>query len=106
MMSDTLTEAEMREALFGGSIETPAKSGKRDPQPASVPKHPSRATAHRSLSPKLRVTLHVTKIDEGPVEVFVHMADTLSTLVAEVEAKAAAKKKKFRYFELISVESA
>jgi len=52
----------------------------------------------------LRVTLRVTKIYEGPEEVFVYDANTLSSLVAEGEAKAAAKKKKFRYFQVISIE--
>ena len=53
---------------------------------------------------RLRVTLRVTKIYEGPEEVFVYDANTLSSLVAEGEAKAAAKKKKFRYFQVISIE--
>lgn len=105
VMSETLTEEEMRQALLGGLINTPAESGNREPRPVSMPHQPKRAVAHKSLSPKLRVTLHVTKIYEGPVEIFVHTANTLSTLLAETEAKAAAKKKNFRYFELISVES-
>jgi hypothetical protein len=35
---------------------------------------------------------------------FVYEGDTLSTLTAEIEAKAAAKKKKFKYFEVVSVK--
>jgi hypothetical protein len=49
--------------------------------------------------------MHVAKEFEGEEEVFVHDANTLSTLIAEdeAEAKAAAKKKKYRYFNVISV---
>jgi hypothetical protein len=42
---------------------------------------------------------------DGEVEVFVHDSSSLSKLVAEQEAKAAAKNKKYKYLELISVES-
>ncbi len=41
---------------------------------------------------------------EGPEEVFVHDADTLSTLMAETEAKAAARKAKFRFFDVVSIK--
>lgn len=47
--------------------------------------------------------MHVAKEFEGEEDVFVHDANTLSTLIAEAEAKAAAKKKKYRYFNLISL---
>lgn len=104
-MSEILTEEEMRKALFGNVIQSPNVSIERSPEPASMPALPKRASTSKRLSPKLRVTLHVTKTYEGPQEAFVHDANTLSTLVAEAEAKAAAKKKKFRYFELVSVES-
>lgn len=104
-MSDILTEEEMRKALFGSVIPSPNVSIERSPEPASMPALPKRASTSKRLSPKLRVTLHVTKTYEGPQEAFVDDANTLSTLVAEAEAKAAAKKKKFRYFELVSVES-
>jgi hypothetical protein len=50
------------------------------------------------------VTLRVSKEFEGKTELFIHEADTLSTLTAEIEAKAAAKLKKFKYFEVISVK--
>jgi hypothetical protein len=60
------------------------------------------AAKSRSSSPKVRVTLHVTKGFEGDVEVFIE-SSTLSTLLAEQEAKQAAKKKKFKYIEVISV---
>jgi hypothetical protein len=42
---------------------------------------------------------------DGEVEIFVHDSSSLSKLVVEQEAKAAAKKKKYKYLELVSVES-
>lgn len=53
---------------------------------------------------KVRWVLLVTKDIEGDVEVFIYDANTLSTLVAEQEAKNEAKKKKFRYFDVVSVK--
>jgi hypothetical protein len=50
------------------------------------------------------VTLRVSKEFEGKVEVFTYDANTLSTFVAEQEAKSEAKKKKFRYFDVVSVK--
>lgn len=105
MMIENLTEEEMRLALFGGAIQTPSKLADTDPQPATMHSRPKKAAPSKPLSPRLRVTLHVTKTFEGPMEAFVHDANTLSTLVAETEAKAAAKQKKFRYFDVISIES-
>ena len=52
-----------------------------------------------------RNVLHVTKEFEGDVEAFIYDANTLSTLVAEQEAKNEARKKKFRYFEVLSIKS-
>ncbi len=48
--------------------------------------------------------LHATKVFEGEIEELVYDANTLSTFTAEQEAKAAAKKKKFRYFEVVSIK--
>ncbi|VVO98043.1 hypothetical protein PS903_02638 [Pseudomonas fluorescens] len=70
------------------------------PSPATRPK---KTTGYHAS--KLRVTLHVSKVYDGEVEVFVHDSSSLSKLVAEQEAKAAAKNKKYKYLELISVES-
>lgn len=102
-MNETLSEAEMRRALFGNDVPSA-----RDHAEAHVlaklspaPK-PSRS---KPLSSRLRDTLRVTKIFEGPEEIFVHDANTLSSLVAESEAKAEAKRKKFRYFELVSIQA-
>ncbi|MEB0039800.1 MULTISPECIES: hypothetical protein [unclassified Pseudomonas] len=106
-MSAEVSEEEMREALFGPS-NTP------DPEPPAVipepeivikPKpSPKARSVSKPLSPKLRVTLHVTNEFEGEEEVFIYDANTLSTFVAEQEAKNEAKKKKFKYFEVISVK--
>lgn len=98
-MNENLSEAEMRAALFG-SAGAPADEPIRQPSTVLQAAKPSRA---KRLSSRLRVILHVTKEFEGPEEVFTHDADTLSTLIAEAEAKAAAKKKKYRYFNVISV---
>ncbi|WP_297845454.1 hypothetical protein [Pseudomonas sp.] len=109
-MSAELSEEEMREALFGPSSQPDPVPPVQIPEPEVVikPLAPKAATKPRSvskpLSPKLRVTLHVTTEFEGPEEVFIYDANTLSTFVAEQEAKNEAKKKKFRYFEVISVK--
>lgn len=104
-MKENWSEEEMRQALFGPQANQP------DPpkapelpttsvhQPVSKPRKPT-----KSLSPKLRVTMRVTKGFEGEAEVFIHDANTLSTFAAEQEAKTEAKKKKFKYFEVISIK--
>jgi len=109
-MSAELSEEEMREALFGPSSQPEPEPPVQIAEPEVVikPLAPKAATKPRSvskpLSPKLRVTLHVTAEFEGEEEVFIYDANTLSTFVAEQEAKNEAKKKKFRYFEVISVK--
>ncbi|WP_095194386.1 hypothetical protein [Pseudomonas sp. Irchel 3A7] len=113
-MSLELTEEEMRRALFGGACtKSPSSTAQGQVAPAvrsEVKTLPAEPTAglprkrSKPLSPKLRVTLHVTKEFEGGTEVFVHEASTLSTLLAEQEAKKAAQKKRYKYFDLISIE--
>lgn len=101
-MSETLSEEEMRQALFGTAAQRRNESAdaqihvKRTLSPAP-------RTSSKSLSSRLRVTMRVTKVYEGPEEVFIHDANTISTLMAEAEAKALAKKKKYRYFYVESV---
>jgi hypothetical protein len=102
-----LSEEEMRQALFGSSTQSdPQPSPKRlEPEVRAKSQANSKSRSFvKSLSQKLRVILHVTKDFEGDVEVFIYDANTLSTLVAEQEAKNEAKKKKFRYFEVMSVQ--
>lgn len=98
MNDESLSEEEMRNALFGSTASL-AQAASAQSSASSTPVRRSKALVSR-----MRVTLHVTKTFEGPEEVFVHDANTLSTLIAEGEAKAAAKKKKFRYFQVVSVE--
>ncbi|WP_342651235.1 hypothetical protein [Pseudomonas sp. REB1044] len=99
-MSETLSEQEMRLALFGSA----GAASRQGVQPAASLSPLTKAAVSKPLSMRLRVKLRVAKVFEGPEEVFVHDANTLSTLIAEAEAKAAAKKKKFRYFEVASIE--
>lgn len=95
-MSDL--EEEMRRALFG-SVGEPA------PVPPLTERSVQPKPKAKSLSPKIKVTLKVSKVFEGATELFVYEADTLSTLTAEIDAKAAARKNKFKYFEVVSVKT-
>ncbi|MDU8605049.1 hypothetical protein [Pseudomonas syringae group sp. 247E2] len=95
-MTMNLSEEEMRKALFGsaGSVAS------------AVTEAPAAKPAQRKLSsPRLRVTLKVTKTFEGDEEIFTYDANTLSSLIAEQEAKSAAKKKWYKYFEVVSIVS-
>lgn len=106
-MNAELNEEEMRLALFGSPNKSDPQSPPKRSEPVVLIKpqpSPKPRLVAKSLLPKLRVTLHVTKDFEGDVEVFIYDANTLSTLVAEQEAKIAAKKKKFRYFDVVSVK--
>ncbi|MDI3358599.1 hypothetical protein KJF94_18395 [Pseudomonas hormoni] len=104
-MKENLTEAEMRQALFGlGNNESSPEV--QDSRITADSQHVSKARkVATSRSPKLRVTLRVTTEFEGKADTFVYDASTLSSLIAEQEAKTEAKKKKFKYFELVSIES-
>lgn len=111
MSNDSLSEEEMRAALFGASSGPPAPLScpvlltLLPPEyllPQAGRKGPAKIQA---LLTKLRVTLRVTKAFEGFEELVVYDADTLSTILAEQQAKAEAKKKKFRYFELVEVKA-
>lgn len=102
-MAVNLSEEEMRQALFGNCHSTPTAMEAPVAKPA--PKVSAQPTLHKSLSPRLRVTLKVTKIFEGKEEIFTYDASTLSSLIAEQEARSAAKKKRYKYFELVSIVS-
>lgn len=110
MSRDSLSEDEMRAALFGpANAPTPVPTAKVQESATvktiAAPKPALRTNSKsKPLSPKLRVTLRVTKEFEGVEELFVYEADTLSTILAEQQARAEAKKKKFRYFELVEVK--
>ncbi|UST92751.1 hypothetical protein [Pseudomonas siliginis] len=105
-MSAELSEEEMRQALFGTSKQTDSETPVKTTAPVEIPKTELQSRLARRpkpLSPKLRVTLHVTREFEGPVEVLIYDANTLSTLSAELEAKADAKRRKFKYIDVLSV---
>lgn len=95
-------EEEMRCALFGAPT-SPVAIIKSTPTAAArlVKRTPSKV---KTLSPKLRVTLNVTETFEGETEIFIYDANTLSTITAELDAKAMAKKKNFKYFNLVSIQ--
>lgn len=108
-MAIELSEEEMRKALFGASVDPVTPKTAPVVDTTSPPAAPSPATRTKKNTgyhtSKLRVTLHVSKVYDGEVEVFFHDSSSLSKLVAEQEAKAAAKKKKYKYLELVSVET-
>jgi len=107
-MSTNLTENEMREALFG-SRDAPAQTSiVGEPEVTEVifvpPALPAKKKKPASaFTPRLKVVLNVGNEFEGAMQELVHEADTLSTLLAELEAVKSAKKK-FRYVEVISVK--
>lgn len=105
-MSESLSEEEMRQALFGSAQSAPALKATAAP----IPQPRTRSTTPPIVRPtsgssRLRVTLHVSKVFEGEVEVFIHDVNTLSTLLAQQEAMAAARKKKYKYLEVVSVKT-
>lgn len=106
-MAIELSEEEMRKALFGvgrNPAEPPAApEASISSQAASPTPRAKKSTGYQTS--RLRVTLHVSKVYEGDVDVLVHDSSSLSKLIAEQEAKAAARKKKYKYLELVSVES-
>jgi hypothetical protein len=104
-MTVELSEEDMRRALFGSSSSSNTQPSATHEPPISST-HPVNASLReiaKSRSPKLRVTLHVTKMFEGDTEVLVYDANTLSTFAAEQEAKAEAKKKKYKYIDVVSI---
>lgn len=87
----------MRLALFG-------VGGEPSTSIASVSSSTNVKPKAKSSSPKIKVTLSVSKVFEGETELFIYEANTLSKITAEMDAKAAAKKKKFRYIDVVAVE--
>ncbi|WP_440058136.1 hypothetical protein [Pseudomonas fragariae (ex Marin et al. 2024)] len=101
-----MTEEEMRRALFGSSgavgLSTPSAHAALSPAPPS--RTPVAKPKTLGLSgPKVVVTLRVGNEFEGNTELFIHEAQTLSTLQAEFDGMKAARKK-FKYVELVSVK--
>ncbi|WP_433899293.1 hypothetical protein [Pseudomonas sp. PSE1(2024)] len=103
-MTEPLSEEDMRQALFGGADQPRSEFESDASPPHTKPAlSPAPRASSRSLSSRLRVTMRAAKVYEGPEELLIHDANTLSTLMAEAEAKAVAKKTKFRYFHVVSV---
>jgi hypothetical protein len=109
-MNPDLTEEEMRQALFGNPVPTPQVNTLPPPEPMpevvfEKPAAPApKKKAAKAFTPRLRVTLRVGNEFEGKTFELIHEADTLSKLLAEQEAVKAARKK-FRYVEVVSVQS-
>ena len=97
-MSDYFTEEEMRRALFGG--ETQVSSAIVSQNSTSTNPKKKRVA---SFASKIRVTLHVTNVYEGEVEVVTFESPSLSRLVAEMDAKRKFQKK-YRYIEVVKVD--
>ncbi|WP_236166329.1 hypothetical protein [Pseudomonas juntendi] len=95
-MSTHLSEEEMRRALFGDRNDSSDTTACR-PAKAKSSKHSS------SISSKIRVTLNVSNIYEGKVEVVTFDSSSLSRLVAEMDAKKQFQKK-YRFVDVVSVE--
>lgn len=114
-MSTGLTEDDMRRAL-GLDVPSPATPAPVEPEPKQEPvptpapapvakkEPPAPRPKAKRLSPALVVTLRVTKEFEGDETLFVHEAKTLSTFDAEQEARKAAAKEKYKYFEVVSIK--
>lgn len=107
-MSASLTEAEMRKALFGSvdaTVQDSTVAEQKVPEvvfvPLSTPSKKKKPAA--AFTPKLRVVLSVGNDFEGDRQELVHEADTLSTLLAEQDAVRSAKRK-FRYVDVVSVK--
>ncbi|MBX8557038.1 hypothetical protein K5D43_21410 [Pseudomonas cichorii] len=107
-MSNGLTENEMRRAL-GLDVTDPSSLSTHAAAlvPVTKGKPELRATGikPKPRSPRLRVTLLVSKEFEGESVEFIHDADTLSRFDAEQEAKNLAKKEMYRFFEVVSIMS-
>ena len=109
-MNLELTEEEMRQALFGNAevsapiIQPVAKE--TVPEIVIVPpaKPAVKKKVAKAFTPRLRVHLRVGNEYEGETFEMAHEADTLSTLLAEQDAVKLARKK-FRYVQVVSIES-
>lgn len=107
-MNTQLSEEEMREALFGPSDATPTPPPAEEPviEPLLATPEPlpviKPAKVARPTGRKLRVTLQVSNEYEGETFVVHYDANTLSQIVAEMDAKKSFKKK-YKYITVVSV---
>ncbi|KZN20474.1 MULTISPECIES: hypothetical protein [Pseudomonas] len=105
-MNTGLTEDDIRRALGLDVPTVPHSSPAEQKPPAAALKPASEArpaSKAKVRTPKLRVTLRVSKEFEGESELFIHDAATLSQFDAEQEAKTLAKKAKYRFFDKVSI---
>ena len=104
-MSSGFTEDEMRRALCLDTATHSSPSTPQPTQPVTKAKSEPRVVGKpKLLSPKLRVTLLVSKEFEGETVELTHDADTMSHSDAEQQAKGIAKKAKYRFFDLVSIK--
>jgi hypothetical protein len=108
-MNTEMIEEEMRQALFGPSQApvpqvTIIEPAAHAPDAVIVTPVATKKKVGKAFTPRLRVTLQVGNVFEGDTQLYVHEADTLSTLLAEQDAVKAARKK-YRYVEVVSVKS-
>jgi hypothetical protein len=108
-MNTEMIEEEMRQALFGPAPAavpqvTTTEPAAHVPDTVIVTPIATRKKVGKAFTPRLRVTLQVGNEFEGATQLYVHEADTLSTLLAEQDAVKAARKK-YRYVEVVSVKS-
>lgn len=103
-MSSGLTEDDMRRALgLDNAPVTTSSSNQVAAVPATQTVQPAHRPKAKARTPKLRVTLRVSREFEGETTLFNHEADTLSRIDAEQQGRALAKKAKYRYAELVSI---
>ncbi|QXZ13732.1 hypothetical protein KVQ82_27305 [Pseudomonas sp. AO-1] len=110
-MNAGLTEEEMRRALFGEAQQEVQVSAPpvQEPAPEVVFTKPiatpaDKKKAEKVFTPRLRVTLRVGNEFEGKMHELIHETDTLSSLLAELEAVKPAKKR-YKYVEVVSVKA-
>ncbi|MCH5499520.1 hypothetical protein L6218_14960 [Pseudomonas syringae pv. syringae] len=96
----TMTEEEMRQALFGSGGHGVSSAVQNTSPQAAKPAFMRKEA--KNFVPKLIVTLRVGNEFEGTTELIKHEADTLSRLQAELDAMKIARKK-YKYVELVSV---
>ncbi|MDD1963872.1 hypothetical protein NPS29_00925 [Pseudomonas putida] len=109
-MNPTLSEEEMRRALFGNPASAPNVTSPPSPEPVPEvvfvkPTAPApKKRVAKAFTPRLKVTLRVGNEFEGKTYELILEADTLSKLQAELDVVKAARKK-YRYVEVVSVKS-
>lgn len=98
-------EEEMRCALFGAALPAQAQEPVLEVVfTKSVAAPAPKKKPAKAFTPRLKVTLRVGNEFEGKTYELIHEVDMLSSLLAEQQAVKAARKK-YRYVEVVLVES-